>query len=124
MVDGIRIVQPGRRDVLTGRVSQLRNGANGAGMLLAATALAAISFAFHMIVRNRSVGTEAILGYVPVLLGCICMWLCFRAHRSAVHKRLILLYAVILAPFAFSYPAWVLILWVEYISGRYHGPLP
>jgi hypothetical protein len=125
MVDGIRIAHPGRGEVLSGRVSQLRYGAGSTGLLLVgATVLAAVSFSFHIIVRASSVGTEAILGYIPVLLGCICMWLCLKARRAAGRKWLVLSYAVVLAPFAFSYPAWSLILWVEYISGRYRGPLP
>ena len=44
------------------------------------------------------------------------MWLCIRARKKTAHKRLVALFAVVLAPFAFSYPAWMVILWVLYVS--------
>jgi hypothetical protein len=73
---------------------------------------------------GKTLGTQVILGYFPVLLGSVAIWLCIRARRKAAHKRLVALYAVVLAPFAFSYPAWIAILWMMYLSGRYKGPMP
>ena len=40
------------------------------------------------------------------------------------HKIAVLVYAILLAPIAFSYPAWLLYLWVLYATGAYKGPLP
>lgn len=64
-----------------------------------------------------------VLGYAPILLGSAAMWLCWRARRIARHKAGILGYAILLAPFAFSYPAWILFLWIWYRAGG-HGPFP
>jgi hypothetical protein len=52
------------------------------------------------------------------------MALCVLAINRAAHKRLVVLYAVILAPFAFAYPAWMIVLWILYTSGSYHGAMP
>jgi hypothetical protein len=52
------------------------------------------------------------------------MWLCIMAWRNTTHKLLVSLYTIALAPFAFSYPAWVAFIWILYISGRYKGPMP
>ncbi len=51
------------------------------------------------------------------------MWLCWRAVKQTRHKKLVLCYAVLLAPFAFSYPAWLVFIWASYVSG-YRGPMP
>jgi hypothetical protein len=99
-------------------------GADSAVLLVGATAVAVLSFLFHMITRQSSLLSEAVWGYFPVLLGSVSMWLCFKARKEAIHKGFVLLYAILLAPFAFSYPAWLLILWALYASGRYHGPMP
>jgi hypothetical protein len=93
-------------------------------LLIAATIISAVSFFFHMMAAGRTLGAEVILGYLPLLLGFVAMWLCIWASKRSTHKRLVALYTVVLAPFAFSYPAWMVILWVVYISGRYKGPLP
>lgn len=99
--------------------------ASGVTLLLAyATVLAALSFLFHMVVPGNSLFGEVALAYVPVLLGCVSMWLCFKAWKGAAHKRFVIFYAIVLAPFAFSYPAWLLILWILYAAGLYHGPMP
>ena len=52
------------------------------------------------------------------------MTLCVLAAIKSAHKRLVALYAVVLAPFAFCYPAWMIILWILFASGRYTGPMP
>jgi hypothetical protein len=57
------------------------------------------------------------------LLGCISMWLCWRAGKQTRSKKLVLCYAVLLAPFAFSYPAWIVFIWASYVFG-YRGPMP
>jgi hypothetical protein len=93
-------------------------------LLIAATIISAMSFAFHTMAIGKTLGTEVILGYFPVLLGVAAMWLCIRARKKTAHKRLVALFAVVLAPFAFSYPAWMVILWILFISGRYKGALP
>lgn len=90
-----------------------------------ATAIAVVSFFSNNIWSiNRSLLTDALLGYVPILCGLVCMWLCFQARKKTYHKRLVLMYAILLAPFAFCYPAWFLILWILYGSGAYRGPMP
>ncbi len=101
-----------------------RSGSKPAWLLVCATAVATLSFLFHIMATPRTLLGETIWGYFPLLLGFVSMWLCFKARNEAVHKGLVLLYAIVLAPFAFSYPAWLLILWVGYASGRYHGPMP
>jgi hypothetical protein len=104
------------------RVPHLKEGP--AILLAAATVISAVSFFFHDIAKGQTLGAEAILGYAPVVMGAIAMALCIRARKKTVHKRLVVLYAVLLAPFAFSYPAWIAFLWIVYISGRYKGPMP
>jgi hypothetical protein len=95
-----------------------------AAPLVAATAISAVSFFFHMFAAAKTLGTDLIVAYIPLLLGLAAMWLCFVAIRRTAHKRLATVYAVILAPFAFSYPAWMALIWMLYISGRYAGPVP
>ena len=51
-----------------------------------------------------------IFGWLPIFLGCVTMWLCWRARRVARHKTAVLIYAILLVPFAFSYPAGILVL--------------
>jgi len=93
-------------------------------LLVFATASAAISLFFHDLISSNSLTTEVLLGYVPILLGSLSMWLCFKARARAIHKAWVLAYTILLAPFAFSYPAWLLFIWALYKSGRYHGPMP
>jgi hypothetical protein len=93
-------------------------------LLAFATAAAILSMSFHILITPSSLLAEAVLGYVPILLGFLSIWLCCRAWARATHKTLVLVYAVVLTPFAFSYPAWLLVIWVLYKSGNYHGPLP
>jgi len=92
-------------------------------LLVAATVLSAVSLFFQAIVGARRLITETFLGYLPILLGCISMWLCWRAHQKARRKTLVLCYSILLAPFAFSYPAWIAFLYVWYRSGG-GGPFP
>lgn len=89
-----------------------------------ATALAVLSFFWHTLLARKSLYAEALLGYVPLMLGTVCMWLCFKARVRAKHKSLVLWYSLALAPFAFSYPAWMLIVWIAFASARYNGPMP
>jgi hypothetical protein len=63
-------------------------------------------------------------GLVPIVLGGLSMLLCFAARERTRHKRLVIAYAVLLAPFAFSYPAWMMFVKVLYLSGKYTGPMP
>ena len=93
-------------------------------LLLTAAAISTLSFFFRDLVPGKPIVMELIVGYFPLLLGCVAMALCVLALNKAAHKRLVILYAVILAPFAFSYPAWLIILWILYASGRYTGPMP
>jgi hypothetical protein len=93
-------------------------------LLTLATVIALISLFLHTIIEPKGLGSEAVIGYVPVLLGCVSMWLCVRARRNTKHKGLVLSYTLFLAPFAFSYPAWIVFLWLTYASGKYSGPMP
>jgi hypothetical protein len=105
-------------------MSRLKVPDSPALFLIIATAISAVSLFLHVIAPARTLGTEVALGYVPVLLGCAAMWLCIMAWRNTTHKLLVSLYTIALAPFAFSYPAWVAFIWILYISGRYKGPMP
>jgi hypothetical protein len=88
-----------------------------------ATVVALASFFFPSIIPNGLI-FEVILGYVPIVLGGICLCLGYSAFRIARHKLSTAAYMVLLTPFAFSYPAWLLFIWIMYASGRYHGPMP
>lgn len=81
-------------------------------------------FIVQLPIMRSGVLVEVFVGYMPVLLGCISMWLCYRAYRRATRKKLVVAYAVLLAPFAFSYPAWIVFLWMMFATGRYKGPMP
>ena len=87
-----------------------------------ATGLSAISLFFHIFI-GPGLATETVLGYTPILFGCVSMWLCWRARQKAQHKTVILLYSILLAPFAFSYPAWIVFIYVWYRAGG-SGPFP
>jgi len=93
-------------------------------LLISATAVAAFSFFFHTFGSVRSLAAETVLGYIPLLLGCASLWLCLKAYERAKHKGLVGAYSIMLSPFAFSYPAWILILWILFASGHYNGPMP
>jgi hypothetical protein len=93
-------------------------------LIAGATLVAVVSFLSHLIVPSKTLLSDLALGYVPILLGCVSMLLCDRARRRTTHRRLVTLYAVIISPFAFSYPAWILILWILYAPGRYNGSMP
>lgn len=93
-------------------------------LLLGATAVATVSYLLHDLPPPNALIGQVIFGYVPIVLGCIAVWLCIRARRKTAHKRLVTLYTVALSPFAFGYPAWIVVLWFLYASGRYKGPMP
>jgi hypothetical protein len=93
-------------------------------LLALATAVAALSLYFNILVTSRFLLAEAGLSYVPMLLGCLSMWLCLKARAKSTHKALFFTYAIVIAPFAFSYPAWIFYIWVIYAFGHYHGPMP
>ena len=94
-------------------------------MLIAlASAVAILSLFSHDILKPTNLYTQVAFGYTPLVLGCLSLWLCLKAHRKAKHKKVVLIYTILLAPFAFSYPVWFLFIWVMYTSGNYHGPMP
>ena len=93
-------------------------------LLISATAVAAFSFFFHIFGSARSLAAETALGYIPLLLGCTSLWLCFQARKRAKHKGFVVAYSIMLAPFAFSYPAWFLVVSILFASGHYNGPMP
>jgi hypothetical protein len=104
---------------------EVSRGRFGPGALLFfAVALSAISFSLGAIIDPRSLGAQMIAGYIPLILGGLSMYLCAKSWKAAKHPRLILLSAVLLAPFAFGYPAWFLVAGISYALGRYHGPMP
>lgn len=94
------------------------------GLLSSAAAIAAVSLFFEPVIRPQRLFAQVVLGYIPVLLGCISMWLCIRASKRSNHKRIVFLYAIVLAPFAFAYPVWWALLYIAYVTGRYNGPTP
>jgi len=109
---------------MTDKPLRFKKTEEAAVLLLAATMISALSFFFHMLLTGRTLGTEVVLAYFPVLLGFVAMWLCICAGRKTARKGLVALYAAVLAPFAFSYPAWMVILWTLYASGCYTGSMP
>jgi hypothetical protein len=78
---------------------------------------------FLNVFTPKALADDILLGYIPILLGCISMSLCWRAHKQARHKALVLCYAVLLAPLAFYYPFASALVWASYISGG-SGPFP
>jgi len=79
------------------------------GLLVMATAVSIISLSSLLVLLPAGkIGT--IFGLLPILLGGITMWLCWRARRVAHHKTAVLIYTILLAPVAFSYPAGILLL--------------
>jgi hypothetical protein len=93
-------------------------------LLACATAIGILSLFSHGIVSATPLVVWIEDGYVPLVLGGLSMLLCFVARQRTRHKRLVVAYAVLLAPFAFSYPAWMLFLWVMCASGKLAGPWP
>ena len=92
-------------------------------LLGSATVLSLVSLCFPFFVQPKSLIAQILIGYIPILLGCIAMWLCLRARKKARHKALVILYAILLAPFAFYYPVAVALAWASYVSGG-RGPFP
>jgi len=88
-----------------------------------ATVLASVSFFFHVVIPRSFLYQEA-LWWVPIVLGGMCVWLGYSAWRVARYRRFTIIYMVLLTPFAFSYPGWVLVLFLMLASGTYHGPMP
>ena len=74
--------------------------------------------------RANSAESELLTGYLPFVLGPVSVWLCLKARKRAKHKALILACTFLLAPIAFSYPAWTIYLWFMWVTGRYSGPMP
>jgi len=57
--------------------------------LVCATAIAVVSlFSIELIqiVSSESLAAEVFVGYTPVLLGCVSIWLCYRGYRRATRK--------------------------------------
>ena len=109
---------------MAGRTPHLRLLESPATLLMTATAISTLSFFFRALVPAKPLVMELILAYSPLLFGGVAMGLCIMAVSKAAHKRLIVLYTMTLAPFAFGYPAWMIILWILYASGRYKGAMP
>ena len=97
-------------------------------LLFIATVIACISVTFplklHPIISPDSFVAELPLGYIPLLCGCVCMYICFKAWQRSIHRVAVILYSTALAPFAFSYPAWMVFIWIAYAYGGYQGPMP
>jgi hypothetical protein len=92
-------------------------------LLCSATAVSAVSFSFGFLPELPEL---AMLGLFCLLgiLGCLSMWLCWKAYQKAAHRRSVLLYAILLAPFAFSIPAWWIGIFAMMLSSHYSGPFP
>jgi len=97
-------------------------------LLSYATLVGGASFLPHPVAADafqlRSLNSDLIEGYTMLGLGCISMYLCYKAWRRSRHRWLVLLYAVILAPFAFSLPASLAFIWIAYATCHYTGPMP
>jgi hypothetical protein len=106
------------------RTPHLRPLESTAVLLITATIISTLSFSFHLLAPTERPVMESIFAYLPLLFGGVAIGLCVRAINKASHKRLVMVYTVILAPFAFSHPAWMIILWILYTSGHYKGAMP
>jgi hypothetical protein len=93
-------------------------------LVACATGVAIASLSSAFILDPKTLNAQLAVGYTPILLGCLSMWLCFKARQKARHKRGVLLYAILLAPIAFCYPALMIFIWLMYVSGKYTGPMP
>jgi hypothetical protein len=94
-------------------------------MLLACATVIAILSLFVPRIVSANLAITRLIGFVaPFPLGGISMLLCLEARQRTQHKRLVTAYAWLLAPFAFSWPAWMAYVAVLYFSGKYTGPMP
>jgi hypothetical protein len=101
---------------MTGRTLRLRLAESPAALLITATGISALSFFFRDVMPAKPLALELIFAYFPLLFGGAAMALCILAINRAAHKRLVVLYAVILAPFAFRYSVWMIIVWILYAA--------
>ena len=67
---------------------------------------------------------DLVYAYVPFLLGGVSMLPCFAAHQRSTHKPLVIAYIIILIPFAFSYPALLAFIFIEWKWSGYTGAMP
>jgi pilus assembly protein TadC len=96
-------------------------------LIICATFIGFVSFTLHLLVgalMKGSLSADLVAGYGSLTLGFLSMYLCFKAWRASRRRWLVLLYSVMLAPFAFSLPAWLAFIWVMHATGRYSGPMP
>jgi hypothetical protein len=92
-------------------------------LMISATVLAAVSFLLNVVIRVRSLILEIAIGYIPLLIGCVCLRLCYMAYKRAERRPLVLWWSIALTPFAFSYPAWAVILGFLRATGLYAVPM-
>jgi hypothetical protein len=100
------------------------NNSSPFALLIYAALIAAVSFSFGFLPDSIPELTAIGLIYLGGLLGLYSMLLCREAHSRASNKRSILLYSILLAPFAFGLPTWWLYFLGVLLSGHYHGPMP
>jgi hypothetical protein len=95
-----------------------------AWLLVAATVLSLVSLGLFFVLLPSGQMSKPLVALLPILLGCVSMWLCWRARRAARHKIAVIVYAIVLAPFAFSYPAGLALLWATGLRVEFHRLSP
>jgi hypothetical protein len=101
----------------------LPNNAPTPVLLSYATILTFVSCLTLAHANLRSV-PHLIIGYIPFVVGGVTMWLCAKAHQRSSHRTAVVVYTILLAPFAFFFPvAWIYLFYME-ATGQYHGPYP
>ncbi len=89
------------------------------------TILAASSFLFGLIVPGAFEGGFNPAGAsAPLLIGCVCTLMGYKVWNAAGRLGGVGIYLLLLLPFAFGYPAWIVLLVIAYLSGQYSGPMP
>jgi len=81
-------------------------------LLACATVIALLSLFSADLVRTGPLIVRLTTEYFPLVLGPVSMVICFVAGKRTRNKGLVVAYALFLAPFTFSYPAWFLLVWV------------
>lgn len=93
-------------------------------LLAIATVLAVVSLFFHRMFPIHGLWAQLALGCMPILIGCVWASITYRAWQRSSRHWAVALYGFVIAPMAFSYPAWILFVWVMWVFGKYNGPMP
>lgn len=110
-------------------VQSSRESIRVVGLLTAGTCVAIFSFFLQFIVGAfvrepwpANLRSACLIAW-PIL-GFVSMWLCSKAAMSVRRKGIVAIYLVALAPFAFGYPGWMLLLLASCVFRGCTGPMP